>query len=294
MPGKRDGLAVETKVVAEAGRAGYRRASALRGPRVPRLRIGVWLPPLLAFAIAVALWEWYARGHPHAIPSIGAIWHSLEEQPGLYWRDFRTTLQEITIGAGGGIVVAFLLAILMAELPVFERALMPLAVMLMVTPVIAIAPALVIAFGFGLFPKYLLTGIVVFFPMLVNTLAGLRIVDPRTLEVFTTLHASRWETFRYLRLPGSLPFVLAGLRICLPLSVVGATVAEFAAAGQQSGLGALIETAASEADLPVIWASIVILCALGIAFVALLAVIHKRVLWWDRDVVSPGKDRDSY
>lgn len=284
MPEIRDELALETKIVAEAGSVDRASDPAVRETRrrgLPRLRVRVWLPPLIAFAIAVVLWEWYAHGHPHAIPTIGAIWNSLKGQPGIYWSDFKTTLREIAIGAGGGIVVAFLLAVLMAELPVFERALMPLAVMLMVTPVIAIAPALVIAFGFGFFPKYLLTGIVVFFPMLVNSLAGLRAVDPRTLEVFTTLHASRWETFRYLRLPGSLPFVLAGLRICLPLSVVGATVAEFAAAGQQSGLGALIETAASEVDLPVIWASIVILCALGLAFVVILAAVHRRVLWWD-------------
>lgn len=285
MPEVRDQLAFETKIVAEAGHSVETTADADRGPSRragwARLRMRVWLPPLIAFAVAIALWEWYAYGHPHAIPTIGAIWHSLRSQPGVYWDNFLTTLKEIAIGAGGGIAVAFLLAILMAELPVFERALMPLAVMLMVTPVIAIAPALVIAFGFGMFPKYLLTGIVVFFPMLVNSLAGLRSVDPRTLEVFTTLHASRWETFRYLRLPGSLPFVLAGLRICLPLSVVGATVAEFAAAGQQSGLGALIETSASAVDLPVVWASIVILCALGVAFVVILSVIQRRVLWWD-------------
>lgn len=283
MPDLKDELALETKVVAEAGHDPDRDARAPRatGGPIARLRIGTWLPFLIALAICIVLWEWYAHGHPHAIPTIGAIWRSLKGQPSIYWHDFRTTLKEIGIGAGGGIVVAFLLAVLMAELPIFERALMPLAVMLMVTPVIAIAPALVIAFGFGMFPKYLLTGIVVFFPMLVNSLAGLRNVDPRTLEVFTTLHASRWEKFRYLRLPGSLPFIFAGLRICLPLSVVGATVAEFAAGGQQTGLGALIATANSSADLPVIWAAIVILCALGVAFVVLLSVIHKRVLWWD-------------
>lgn len=246
-----------------------------------RLRVRIWLPPLIAFAIAAGLWEWYAHTHPFAIPTIEAIWRSLTGDPSVYWSNFTTTLKEIAIGAGGGILIAFLLAVLMAELPVFERALMPLAVMLMVTPAIAIAPALVIAFGFGVFPKYLLTGIIVFFPMLVNSLAGLRDVDPRTLEVFTTMHASRWETFRYLRLPGSLPFVFAGLQIALPLSVVGATVAEFAAAGQQSGLGSLIEVSGSQVDLPVIWSSIVILCALGVAFVVILAFIRSKVLWWD-------------
>jgi NitT/TauT family transport system permease protein len=169
----------------------------------------------------------------------------------------------------------------MVELPIFESALMPLMIVLMVTPIVAIAPALVIAFGFGTTPKYLVTAIIVFYPMLVNSLAGLRDVDDAVLAVFATLHANRWEVFRRLRVPSSLPFVFAGLRIALPLAVVGATVAEFAAAGQQAGLGALIQVAASQANLAVIWASIVLLCLLGLALVTALAVIRKQVLFWD-------------
>ena len=117
--------------------------------------------------------------------------------------------------------------------------------------------------------------------MLVNSLAGLRDVEERALDVFRTLHASRWETFWRLRVPSSLPFLFAGLRIALPLSIVGATVAEFAAAGQQAGLGALIQIAASQANLPIIWSSILLLCLTGLTLVILLAVARRKILFWD-------------
>ena len=105
-------------------------------------------------------------------------------------------------------------------------------------------------------------------------------LDEPALAVFATLHANRWEVFRRLRVPSSLPFVFAGLRIAFPLDI-GATIAEFAAAGQQAGLGALIQVAASQANLVVIWASILLLCLLGLALVMALAVVRKKVLFWD-------------
>jgi NitT/TauT family transport system permease protein len=275
-------VAVEMKAALDAVEPGRTARSASASPAARRqLRIGIWLPPLIAFAIIALIWELYSHAHPFTIPSIEHIWGSLRENPHMYWANTLTTLREIAIGGLSGIGAAILLAIVMAEAPIVERALMPLTVVLMVTPIIAIAPALVVAFGFGVFPKYLVTAIVVFYPMLVNSLAGLRDVDARTLDVFTTLHANRWETFRRLRLPSSLPFLFAGLRIAVPLSVVGAVVAEIAAAGQQAGLGALISVAASQANLPIIWSSIVLLCVLGIVLLSVLALIRSRVLFWD-------------
>jgi NitT/TauT family transport system permease protein len=250
-------------------------------PRKPRLRLAVWLPPLIAFAAVAAAWELYAGSHKFVIPTIEAIWGTLRDNPHLYWVNFLTTLREIAIGGGGGIAAAFLLAVLMVELPIFERALMPLMIVLMVTPIVAIAPALVVAFGFGTMPKYLVTGIIVFYPMLVNSVAGLRDVDDAVLAVFSTLHANRWDVFRRLRVPSSLPFVFAGLRIAFPLAIVGATVAEFAAAGTQAGLGALIQVASSQANVTVIWASILLLCLLGLVLVMALSAIRKQILFWD-------------
>ena len=266
--------------------AGAPRARRSSRSLLPRLRLRVWLPPLIAFAVLAGVWELYSHAHPFVIPTLEHMWLSLRENPHMYWANVVVTLREIAIGGAGGIVVAFLFAVLMVELPIFERALMPLMVVLMVTPIVAIAPAFVVAFGFGVLPKYLVTGIVVFYPMLVNSLAGLRDVDDRALDVFTTLHASRWETFWRLRVPSSLPFLFAGLRIALPLSIVGATVAEFAAAGQQAGLGALIQVASSQANLPIIWCAILLLCVLGLVLVTLLAVIRAKLLWWDNASVK--------
>ena len=239
-----------------------------------------WTPPAITFAVAAALWQVLAVNNPYVIPTLDAVWGSLAGEPGMYWANLLVTLQEVVIGAGAGILFGFLLAVLMAELQIMERAIMPLIVVVMVTPVVAIAPALVVAFGFGMMPKYIVTALVVFFPMLVNSLAGLRDVDVRALDVMHTLHASRWEIFRDLRFPGCMPFVFAGLRIALPLAIVGAAVAEFVAAGQQAGLGSLVTIAAAQANLPVTWASIALLCLMGVALVSALALVRKRVLWW--------------
>lgn len=260
--------------------AGKRRALSGLSPLLS------WGPPLATFLAVGALWQALALADPYVLPRLDAVAASLMESPRMYGANFLVTLQEIAVGAGAGILCGFLLAAVMAEAPGVEKALMPLMVVVMVTPVVAIAPALVAAFGFGMTPKYVVTGLVVFFPMLVNSLAGLRGVDPKALDVMRSLHASRWEIFRDLRLPGSMPFFFAGLRIALPLSVVGATVAEFVAAGQQAGLGSLLTIAAAQANLPVTWACIVLLCALGVALVAVLALIRRRVLWWSDEALA--------
>lgn len=248
--------------------------------------LGQWLAPAIAFLIVAVLWQVLAWNNPYVLPTLDAVGASLAKDPHMYWANFLVTAQEIAVGASAGIFAGFVLAIIMAELPLVERAAMPLMIVVMVTPVVAIAPALVVAFGFGMTPKYIVTALVVFFPMLVNSLAGFKDIDERALDVMTTLHASRWEIFRDLRLPGSLPFFFAGLRIALPLSVVGAAVAEFAAAGQQAGLGSLLTIAAAQANLPVTWACIALLCATGLILVAALSLVRKRILWWSDEEIT--------
>ena len=254
----------------------------------PWLRWGSWGPTLITFVIAALLWQVVAWTNPYVLPTLEAIGTSLVDDAGMYWSNFLVTLLEVVVGASAGILAGFLLAVVMAEFQIIERAVMPLVIIVMVTPIVAIAPALVVAFGFGMVPKFIVTGLVVFFPMLVSSLAGLRDVDQKALDVFKTLHASRWEIFRELRFPGSMPYVFAGLRIALPLAVVGAAVAEVVAAGQQAGLGSLT-TSAAQANLPVTWASIALLCLLGVLLIIVLALVRKRVLWWsDGEVTAKG------
>ncbi len=170
-------------------------------------RPSILLPPVIAVAALGVAWQLYAIRNPYVIPRLQAIFDDLGNRPDLYLRNALTTLEEALVGAAIGMGAAFLLAVVMSFVKMFERALLPLAVVLNVTPVIAVAPALVVAFGFGETPKYVITAVLVFFPFLINSLMGLRSVDPQALDVLKTLHASHSEIMRKLRLPSSLPFL---------------------------------------------------------------------------------------
>ncbi|HVV76641.1 MAG TPA: ABC transporter permease [Mycobacteriales bacterium] len=246
--------------------------------REDRLRVGVWLPPAIALVILIGIWQIYAVHHPYVAPRVSKIASQLDHRPGLYARNAWTTLQEALIGGAAGMGVAFVLALVMFYVHVVERALLPLAVVLNVTPLIAIAPALVVAFGFGMTPKYVIASLLVFFPFLVNALAGLRAVDPEALDLVATLHASRAEVLWRLRLPSSLPYLFAAGRICVPLSLVGAVVAEFVAAGEAKGLGTLVVTAASLGDLGTVYAAVVVLAVLGVAMFGAVVALQRIVL----------------
>jgi NitT/TauT family transport system permease protein len=252
------------------------------------LRPSILLPPLIALAALAVGWQLYAFHNPFVIPRLQAIFDDLGNRPDLYLKNALTTLEEALVGASIGMGAAFLLAVVMSFVTVVERALLPLAVVLNVTPVIAIAPALVVAFGFGETPKYVITAVLVFFPFLINALMGLRSVDPRALDVLKTLHASRSEIMRKLRLPSSLPYLFAAARICMPLSLIGAVVAEFVAAGTANGLGTLIVTAASLGDLKTIYASVFVLSVMGVALFLLVVVVQNRVLTWHSSA-TPGE-----
>lgn len=261
-----------------------RKTSTKSTPQVLRRSrwcFGVWLPSLVTFAALAVIWEMVAHSNPFIIPPIGNILESIANNPGAYWSNLLVTLKEVAVGGSAAIVLGYLLAVLMCEFRIVERALMPVVMVIMVTPVIAIAPALVVAFGFGMLPKYIVTIIVAIFPILINSLAGLRAVDPGALDVLRVVNASRWEIFRTLRVPGSMPYFFAGLRIAIPFTIIGAAVAEFVAAGEAAGLGAMISIAASQANLDVTWAGIWMFCVLGLVFVGALALLRSRVLWWD-------------
>lgn len=243
-------------------------------------RPAVWLPVVVALAVAAGAWTLIAAGNPFVLPRLPDVASALRESPTTYLANAATTLQVAATGLAVGFGAAVALALVMSEVPVVRRAVLPLAVVLNVTPVVALAPGLVVAFGFGATPKVLLTAIIVFFPVLVNTTTGLRSVPPAVLEVFTSLHASRLETLLLLRVPTSLPYVLTALRVVLPLSLVGAVVAEFVAAGSSAGLGTLIRNTAAASQLSAMYAAVACLAAMGLLLLALVNVLDRRLLHW--------------
>ncbi|MEX2372320.1 MAG: ABC transporter permease subunit, partial [Dehalococcoidia bacterium] len=159
-----------------------------------------------------------------------------------------------------------------------ERALYPPALWIKVTPIVAVYPLLVIWFGFGLGPRVVVAALITFFPMLVNAVVGLRAVDPRALDVMRVLDASRAQVFWRLRLPSSLPYVFAALRISVPLSLIGAVVAEFLSGS--AGMGQLILIANGDFDTAALFGAVFVLAAAGIGLTAAVSYVEARVLTW--------------
>lgn len=239
-----------------------------------------WLPALVAFAILVVIWKLLADHDHYLLPQPGATVSQLWDSPALYLRNARSTLVEALIGLGVGFGLAFLLSVLMSQVALVERAVLPLAVVLNVTPVVAVAPALVVAFGFGRTPKVIVTAVIVFFPALINSLVGLRSADPEVLDVLRSLDAARWEMLTHVRLPSALPYLFAAARVCFPLSVVGAVVAEFVAPGSSAGLGTLITQASANSQLPRVYAALICLAVMGMVLTVLITIVERRVLAW--------------
>lgn len=239
-----------------------------------------WLPIVVTVGLLALLWQLGAQTMPYLLPPLGAISDALVGNPGYYLVNAWVTLQEALLGLAIAFVTSSILAVAISEVALLRRAIMPIAVVLNVTPLVAIAPALVVAFGFGPEPKLIVTALICFFPILINVSVGLRSVPTAVLQFYRTVHASRGEMLWHVRVPSALPYLFASLRIVFPLSIVGAVVAEMFAPGASEGLGTAISLASSNNKLPVIYASIFILAVMGAALLGLITAIERRALHW--------------
>ena len=145
---------------------------------------------------------------------------------------------------------------------------------------VAIAPLLIIWFDSGMFSKVLICALIVFFPVLINTMVGLRAVPDNLRQLMRVLRATRWQTFRLLEVPAALPVFLGGLRIGATLSVIGAVVGEFMAPDR--GLGRIINEARGRYDTALVFVAVFTLVAMALALYGLVSLAEKRLLWWQR------------
>ncbi|MGH9105383.1 MAG: ABC transporter permease [Acidimicrobiales bacterium] len=244
------------------------------------LRAATWVPPVVAFGLLVVVWQAVALNERFALPTVGAVWSVIFDHPGTLLRNGAATLVEALPGVAVSYCAALLLAMAMNQSRLVTRAVLPLAVVLNVTPVIAIAPALGEAFGIGRTPRPVVTAVITFFPALINAMAGLRSADPGAVEVFQSLCASRWETLWRLQLPSSLPYLFAAARVVVPLSLVGAAIAEMVTTGPGIGLGYYIDQWSYDGQLGYAWAGIVTLAAFGLVLTGAVVVVEDRVLRW--------------
>lgn len=188
------------------------------------------------------------------------------------------TLGEVLLGLLTGTAAATVLGYLLAKSRLFERILAPYLVASQAVPVVAIAPLLVIWFGPGIFSKVLICALIVFFPVLVNTVVGVRDVPNSLRDLMRSMRATRWQTLRYLEIPAALPVFLGGLRIGAALSVIGAVVGEFV--GADKGLGFLINVGRGQYDTALVFVAIFALVALALSLYGIVAWLENRLLQW--------------
>jgi ABC-type nitrate/sulfonate/bicarbonate transport system permease component len=190
----------------------------------------------------------------------------------------RGTGEEILIGFAAAIVLGVLLAILVRSSKLVERAIYPWLVVSQMVPIVAIAPIFVIWTGFDLRPKVMVIALVAFFPIVVNTIDGLRAVDPQLLRLMRTLGASPRQRLRHAQIPAALPFLFSGLKVAAALSVIGAVFAEWV--GSSEGLGYLILVLNNATETATMFATIFLLAAIGIALFGLVMLAERLLLPW--------------
>lgn len=241
------------------------------------------LIPLLALAIALAAWQAISSwsGLPAFIlppPSRVVERMGVALADGTLLRHTAATLTEVVTGLALGLAVATMLGYGLGKSAVLERVLSPYIVASQSIPIVAVAPLLVIWFGPGRLSKVLICALIVFFPVLVNTVVGVRSVPAELYDLMRSLRASRAQTFAKLEVPAAMPVLLGGLKIGATLSVIGAVIGEFVGADQ--GLGFLINVGDGLYDTPLVFVAVLTLVAMALALYAAVAALERRVLRW--------------
>ena len=243
--------------------------------------LGYIVPPLVALSLLALGWELWVRLADTPVYILPAPTRVAERLAGdlsfFAWHGW-VTFYEAVAGCAIGSAVAIVLAITMAHSRTAERSIFPIAVLVKVTPIIAVAPLFVIWFGFGSWPKMLIAALITFFPVMVNTVVGLRSVSPGSLDFLRSVDASPREIFWRLRAPASLPYLFAALRIAAPLAVIGAVVGEWFTGDR--GLGSVIIVAHNNLDMLTLFGAIVTLAAIGISLMTVIAIAERRFLFW--------------
>ena len=247
-----------------------------------RDRPQVLLIPLV-FVVFVGSWEWVVRAWKipeFLVPAPSTVAGALARgvRSGLYVANFSVTLSEALLGFLIAAVAGIVTGAVIAQFRVLEQTFYPYLVALQTLPKIAIAPLIIVWFGFGISSKIIVAATVAFFPVLVNVIVGLKTIDPAKLDLMRSLRASRRQTFRLVTFPNALPFVFAGLDIAVVFSVLGAIVGEFV--GAQKGLGNLILQFNFSLDIAGVFAVLILLSVMGVALHLAMQAVQKRLIFW--------------
>ena len=243
-------------------------------------------------SIALAFLVWYLLTEmviipPFMLPKPVTVWERFWQVllDGSLLRHLLVTLMEVLAGLTLGVCTATGLGYALAKSRTVERFLSPYIVASQAVPIVAIAPLLIIWLGPGISSKVLICSLVVFFPVLVNTIVGLRSVPEELQDLMRSLKATRWQTVRLLEVPAAMPVFLGGLRIGATLAVIGAVVGEFV--GADRGLGFLINVGRGQYDTALVFVAVFTLIALAISLYGLVVLLEARLLSWKQRPENP-------
>jgi NitT/TauT family transport system permease protein len=253
----------------------------------PSSKLAAWIsrngPVLAIFVVVFALWEVGVRAldvPDYILPSPSVIAAKIVVAWHLLLINGLVTLQEILLGFSLSVVIAIPLAVAVVYSRIFERVAFPFMVSLQTIPKVALAPILVIWLGYGIMPKVMVAFLISFFPIVINSVIGMRSAEKEMIYLVQSMGAGELTTFLKIRLPKALPAIFGGLKVGMGQAVVGATVGEFIAA--ERGLGYLQLISQVRLDTPLLFAAVVVLSLLGVLLFNAVALIERIALPWSR------------
>ncbi|MBE0452272.1 ABC transporter permease [Roseovarius autotrophicus] len=255
----------------------------VRLARLPRSRVTGLAVPVIFGVTLLVIWECFVRGL--GVPSVilpppSAIAVRFAASTHILWQDFvQTAIKGALTGYVLGCGAAFLMAVAVDRFSFLQRGLLPVGNFVAALPIIGMAPILVMWFGFDWQSKAAVVVVMVFFPMLVNTVQGLQASERMQRDLMRTYAASYWQTLFKLRLPAAMPFVFNGLKITTTLALIGAIVAEFFGSPIK-GMGFRISTSVGQLALDLVWAEIVVAAMAGSAFYGGVALLERSLTFW--------------
>jgi NitT/TauT family transport system permease protein len=249
--------------------------------RPARFRILDAAPSVILGIVLIAAWE--AAIHlfdvsAFIVPPPSSIALALAQNAGLLAQATLVTAEEVLVGFAVATVVGAALALVIVRFHIFGRALYPIIVLFQTVPKVALAPIFILWFGYDLSPKVVLIVVIAFFPVTLDMLAGLQSVDPGLVSLMRSVGAKDNDILLRVRIPNALPHLMAGMKIAITFSVIGAIVGEFS--GASAGLGYMIQFASTQLDTPMVFAALIVVSVVGVVFYYLIELLERAVTPW--------------
>ena len=242
------------------------------------------LYPLITLTVVLLVWHFAVtclQVPDYILTTPGAVFHTLLDvfRDGTIWRHIGYTVAATLLGYAIGSGLALVLGALLAESRTFEKFVYPLLVAIQATPKVALAPLILVWFGFGLASKVVLVVLICFFPLFINTIVGIRRVEPELIDACRSFSASRWYIFRHIKLPAAAGDIFAGLQIGVSLALIGTVVGELVSS--EAGLGYLIGSAAVNMNVSLMFAGVFLLALFGIVGAQTVRWLHHKIVFWE-------------